>query len=130
MPGTRTLQWPEGRGDFVDRDPDRAEAAGDVDGRGRFRATPGTVIEVDDDDVADHYLDRGWQEVTDDDVEPSEAEDDGQIAYDDFASRDYEDRVAAVEAGKVDGHLDRIADEDGSTNVQDAVEDRRAEIQG
>jgi len=123
----RKLKWPEGRGDFVDRDPDRAGKAGDVDGRGRFRAQPGTVIETDDADLADHYLDRGWQ-VVDDDMETGDPDDDGDddpMTWDQFQEKGYEDRVAAVEAGDVDHILDRVADQDDSQNVQDAVEQRR-----
>lgn len=124
---SRKLQWPDDRGTFVDNDADRANVVGDDDGRGRFEAAPGTVIEVDDADVADHYLDRGWVEA-DDDADVTEDGEPTELAYDDFAAMGYEDRVAAVEAGRVDDHLDRIADEDGSSNVQDAVEQRQEEI--
>jgi hypothetical protein len=127
---SRKLKWPEGRGDFVDRDPDRTAEAGDTDGRGRFRATPGTVIQIDDPDVADHYLDRGWVVAEADDDVGSSDTDDEPMPWDDFQDMGYEDRVAAVEAGDVDHLLDQIEDEDDSSNVQEAVEQRRTEVGG
>lgn len=127
---SRKLKWPEGRGDFVDRHPDRAPVAGDTDGRGRFRATPGTVIQIDDPDVADHYLDRGWVVAEDDEDVGSPDTDDEPMTWEAFQDMGYEDRVAAVEAGDVDHLLDRVAEEDDSANVQDAVEARQDEIGG
>lgn len=125
---TRKIKWPTGRGNFIDQNPDRAGKAGDTDGRGRYVARPGDVIEVEDADVADHYLDRGWVVAeTDEDVQEAEPE---PMDYADFADKSYDDRVDHVEAGDVDHLLDRIEDDDDSQNVQDAVETRRDEIGG
>lgn len=122
----RKLKWPDDRGDFVDTDPSRETVP---DGVGRVTFKPGDVIEVEDADTADHYLDRGWTDVSeDDDVEVGTADQDDALDYETFQAKGYQDRVDAVKAGKVDDHLDRIADEDESTNVQDAVEARQEEL--
>lgn len=118
-----TLQWPTDRGVFTERDPDRSPT-GEVE---EFR--PGQVVEVDDVDVRDHYVDRGWNDVSDEDEVEDTPDEDPGMDWDTFANRGYEGRVAAVEAGHVDQYLDRIAEEDRSNNVQDAVEARQAEIQ-
>jgi len=122
----RKLKWPDTRGTFVDQDAERAPTDD-----APFEAPPGTVVEIEDADTADHYLDRGWVEASDEDdaADPDDVTtDDEPMDWDAFQSMGYQERVDAVEAGDVDHLLDRAADEDGSTNVQDAVEDRQAEI--
>lgn len=82
MPVT-TLRWPDGRGGgFTDSNLNRAPVAAAVDDNdtdrnpwrgqepvetpgldsvGRFVAAAGDTVNVNDPDVVDHYLDRGWE---------------------------------------------------------------------
>lgn len=119
---SRKLQWPEDRGTFVDRDPDRTP-----DPEGIREVAPGEVIRVDDDDTADHYLDRGFQPAPDEPV-TAEVADDEPTSWDQFQAMGYEERQAAVGRGDVDHLLERAFEEDRSKNVQDAVQDRAAEV--
>lgn len=119
----RKLQWPENRGLFRDEHPERVTDP-------PFQALGGEVVTFEDDDRADHYLDRGWVPA-EDDADPVEEPgqlDDGPETWEEFQQLGYQDRVAAVEAGDVDHLLERAAEDDGSTNVQEAVAERQAEL--
>lgn len=122
MAETYYLRWPEGRGIFDEGDPDRSPTGSTE----TFR--PGRVIEVEDLDLRDHYVDRGWEEVPPEEAADAEEPDSAKLDPDAFFNRGYEDRVAAVEDGLVDHFLQRVYDEDGSVNVTEAVEARAATI--
>jgi hypothetical protein len=142
-----TLRWPDGRGKFVDDNTDRTP-----DGE-RMEVFPGTEITVEDDDVADHYVDRGFVVVEDDgsdstsddaeptddggddaDAENDEADADGSSG--DFDATAFTDRtpvsdvVDDIEAGEADGHLDAVKEADDRVTVEQAVEDRKDAIGG
>lgn len=138
-----TLRWPDGRGKFVDDDTDRTP-----DGE-RLEIFPGTEIEVEDSDAKEHYLDRGFVVVEPDggdggdadagsegsaDAEAESGSDDGDGSEDGFDAEAFADRtpvsdvVDDIEDGKVDDHLDAIADADDRVTVEAAIEDRQEAI--
>lgn len=117
---SKTLRWPDGRGKFVDDDTERTP-----DGE-RMEVFAGTEITVEDDDVADHYVSRGF------DVVDSDADTDGGDAEtDDFDVEAFLDRtpvhdvVDDIKDGEADGHLDEVYDAAERLTVEDAVETRR-----
>lgn len=150
-----TLRWPDGRGRFRDADSDRTP-----DGFDALEVGPGTTVDVDDPDTVEHYLDRGFERVdnqqavpdpdaddlagdqndadgsdpdeqADDDAEPQA--DGGEDNFDAEAFTDrtpVSDVVDDIEAGDADGHLAAVADADGRVTVQRAVEDRQEAIGG
>lgn len=113
-----TLRWPADRGRFIDRDPSRVEEPPRA-------VAPGETVDVSD-DVADHYLDRGFQPVEDDDEDLA--------GYDDVGSfldrTPVEDVADDIEAGAADGYLDDVYDQASRATVEQAVEDRRAAVGG
>ena len=147
---TTTLRWPDGRGGFVDRDPERAP--GDVP----VRVSPGETVDVDDKDTVDHYLNRGFVRVdsnaadggaddtaesggedTANDDAPADASDAGdEQGEDDFDVEGFVDRtpvsdvVDDIDAGEADGHLQAVKEADGRVTVERAVEDRRKTLGG
>lgn len=140
-----TLRWPDGRGKFVDDNTDRTP-----DGE-RIEVFAGTEITVDDDDVAAHYVDRGFVVVEDDadgsggdgdSEEPADSvETDGGPDGSDSDSGGFDataftdrtpvsDVVDDIEAGEADGHLDAVKEADDRVTVEQAVEDRKDAIGG
>lgn len=61
---TATLRWPK-KSTWTDRTND----VGDVTGGQPFTAKQDDTVEIEDDDVVEHYLARGWEEVADADRE-------------------------------------------------------------
>jgi len=53
-----------------------------------------------------------------------QAEDTDEFDAEEWLDQDYEDRLATVEAGEVDVHLETIVDVETSTNVEEAAEER------
>jgi len=111
------LRWPEHRGRFTDRAPER------VGDEQRRVIRPGETVDVDA-DVADHYVERGFKRVA--------AGGDGSGDFDPVAFTDrtpVADVAAEIRAGDADGHLDDVdaAERRGRdrVTVQDAVEQRR-----
>jgi len=102
---------------------------------------PGDERDVDD-DLAEYLADREDFEVVGETTEADADTGDGANRDEESDSEtfdedtwfddhdDYQDRVAAVEAGDVDTHLDVIKEAESSQNVIDAVEDRRDELEG
>lgn len=130
------LRWPDGRGQFVDRDPDRVAAVLGGDAR-TLVCEPGDTIDVSDGDVADHYIDRGFEGVAPasppDDTDDADASTGESEAFDPAAFVDrtpVEDVVDDIEAGAADGHLDAVAAADDRKMVHDAVDARRQELGG
>jgi hypothetical protein len=127
-------------------------AGGRVNVRGVGEFTPGDRAEVDADQAAYLCEERGDFEIvddvekTDDSAEPDgESEDsdagaDETFAFDpgdatDFETNgwldnDYGDRADAVLAGGLDDYLDEIEEAETSQTVIDAVDERRAELEG
>jgi len=84
-----TLRWPDDRDRFTDTNLDRAPVDIDPDDRptrnphtgtetadtpgidhmGRFTAHGGDVVDVIDPATVDHYLNRGWEQVENDDTD-------------------------------------------------------------
>lgn len=133
-----TLRWPR-RGRFTD--PDRGVEVTGPDG----------TVDVDDPDVVEQYLARGFERVDqDDDTDqdrsdgddaPSETPDDddepqGEDVEDAFDVDAFLDRTPVsdvaddIASGMVDPHLDAIQDAADRVTVEDAVADRREEIDG
>lgn len=144
-----TLRWPDGRGRFVDRDADRCP------GDAPLTVRSGETVDVDDSDVVEHYLDRGFERVDDgaddadsddtadaDTVDDSDAEqsaDDGEVDLPDPEEFDVgafldrtpvSDVVDDIEAGKADGYLDAVDAEASRVTVTQAVDDRKDAIGG
>ena len=145
-----TLRWPDRRGRFVERDSDRVSAVSGVEDV-PLDVSPGDTVTVSDDDVAEHYRDRGFEPVDagdadadadagdgdDGGAEDGDAEDgsaDGSDADFDAAGfvdrTPYGDVVADIRDGQADGHLDAVEAEASRANVIDAVESRQDEIGG
>jgi len=116
------------------------------DGGGRYRTSghlfeEGDIAEVDE-ELADYLCEKGAfgrvdetptgaeddaeEDVTDDE-EPGESEDFDADEWID--EHHYQAREEQVRAGDVDEHLDAIAEAESSTTVQDAIGERRAEIE-
>lgn len=120
-----TLRWPDGRGRFRDTNTDRTP--GDVN---VLEVGPGVTIDIDDDDVVEHYLGRGFERVDDGSDTDSDGADDG------FDVESFVDRtpvfevVDDIEAGEADGHLDAVKAADDRVTVEEAVDSRKAEIAG
>ena len=111
------------------------------DGGGRYRTSgrtfeEGDIVEVDE-QLADSLCEQdAFGRVESDDTldeDGSGAEDDTTDGWDIDAWIDehhYQAREEQVLAGEHDEHLDAIAEAESSTTVQDAVDERRAEIEG
>lgn len=127
-----TLRWPR-RGRFRDRERDVT-----VQG-------PDGTVDVDDSDVVEQYLDRGFERVDDDQDgsdtasdgggTPSEgAEPQGEDVEDGFDVGAFLDRTPVSDVaddiadGQADKHLAEIESEASRTTVQDAVDDRRQSL--
>lgn len=98
-------------GDRVDVNEDFAEYLAE---RGDFRP-----VDVQDAD---------FREVDDADAE-DESEPDG-FDIDEWLDKPYQERADGVLDGDVDEHLDAIDEEETSSTVQDAITQRRAELEG
>lgn len=128
-----TLTWPR-RSTFVDHQRDES-----------FEG-PGATVQVDNNsDRYDHYVDRGWvegtpDEVLDDDEQEAAGIDtsgpsvDTDVFVNAFVEQSATDQADAIEAGDVDDFLDEIeqanADGEEYATVQDAIDNRRDELQG
>ena len=97
---------------------------------------PGDERDVDD-ELADYLADHEGFEVVDADADDGDSDefqfDPGEAT--DFSSNgwlenDYQDRADAVRAGGLDDYLDEIEAAETSETVLDAIEDRRAELEG
>lgn len=149
------LQWPDGRGRFVDRDGDRVDDPPRV-------VQPGGTVDVDDDTAA-HYQDRGFVAVdadpkpsADDEADSESQDGDGEDPAPDGDGNDgddgdggdsngddgdtfdvesfldrtpVEDVVDDIEAGQVDGHLDAVEDAADRVTVERAIDDRQDTVE-
>ena len=119
--------------------------------RGRFRDTERDFLADDegvydvDDDAEEQYRSRGWEHPDEADGEDSDeadasdagsadesaeqSDESGEFDAEAWLDRSYQDRKQAVQDGDVDDHLDAIEDAETSENVQEAVEERRAELE-
>jgi len=111
--GERTADRLCARDDF-ERVTTDAQGAGGNDG-GDEAASTGD----DDGDADDEAADAGGD---DGEAEPFDAEA--------WLDQDYQTRADRVRDGDVDGHLTPIADAETSQTVQDAVDDRRDDLEG
>ena len=102
-------------GDIVDVDEDLADYLCEKDAFGRVDEMP---ADAKDDTEAESGSDE----------EPTESEGFDVDAWID--DNHYQERSEEVRAGKHDEHLDAIADAESATTVQDAVGERRAELEG
>lgn len=116
-------------------------------GGGRYRVGghnfgPGDKREVDE-DLADHLagVDEfdilGDYDVLDDDGDDSDGDDgsdddpDGEFDVDAFLDRTpVEDVADDIRAGEADGHLDAVEETADRVTVEDAIEDRRDDLEG
>ncbi|MUV59983.1 hypothetical protein [Halobacterium sp. CBA1126] len=117
-------------------------------GGGHYRVAgvgfdPGDTQDVND-DLAEYLDERNDFEIVsetdetggdapDEDTSEPESEDvDEESGFDAeaFLDRDAADIVDAVEAGEADGHLDEVGDATEYVTVEDAVGERRAELEG
>lgn len=71
-------------------------------------------------------IDDGGADETDDAPDVDEWEDWNE---DDWLELDYEQRAEDVQAGRVDDHLEEIVEVETSSTVEDAVEERRDELE-
>jgi len=99
------------------------------------RVAAGERVDVTD-DYADYLRDRGDFEHVGDVIEAEyrevEAEDDDQDGFDAAAFVDrtpVDDVVDDIEAGEADDHLDAVAEAADRVSVEDAVGQRRAELE-
>jgi len=116
------------------------------DGGGRYRTSghlfeEGDIAEVDE-ELADYLCEKDAFARVDDSavtVDESEADENNETDEADSEGFDvdewinehhYQAREEQVRAGAVDEHLDAIAEAESSTTVQDAVGERRAELEG
>ncbi len=111
---------------------------------GRLNFEPGDEKEVDR-ETAQHLSDRDDFVVTvekdageesddgDDEDDEADSEDDKADGFDVDAFLDrtpVDDVVEDIEAGEVDDHLDAVAEAAGRVTVEDAIGQRRAELEG
>ena len=115
------------------------------DGGGRYRTSghlfeEGDVVEVDE-QLADYLcekpafarVDDAPAAAPDDDETPAdeaEAESEGFDVEGWIDDLHYQERAEQVRDGDHDEHLDAIAEAESATTVQDAVGERRAELEG
>lgn len=98
----------------------------------------GDQAEVDDDELLEHLTEvRGDFEIVDDGEDDTAADDEeAESEAETFDVGEFLDRtpvddvVEDIAAGEADGHLDEIAEEASRVTVQDAVGERRAELEG
>ena len=103
---------------------------------------PGDAKDVDD-DLGEYLADHDDFEVVDegDAADDAVATEDGETPQFDpgdatdfsangWLENDYKDRADAVRAGGLDDYLDEIEDAETSETVIEAVEERRAELEG
>jgi len=100
-------------GDIVDIDEDLADYLCEKDAFGRVDETP---AEVEDD--------------AEDEAASDESESEGFDVDEWIDEHHYQERAEQVRDGEHDEHLDVIAEAESATTVQDAVGERRAEIEG
>lgn len=108
--------------------------------------TPGDTVSADGDTAtsleARDYFERvsedadGENDTADEDSETeAESEADGDDSADEFDVEAFVDRTPVAEvaedirAGEADGHLDAVAEADDRTTTQDAIGERRAELE-
>jgi hypothetical protein len=112
---------------------------------GGYGFDPGDEKDVDDDDLVDYLADHEDFEVLGDSArsapenveessaDESTADDVGNKEFDAGAFLDrtpVEDVADDIRAGEADANLDAIADEASRVTVQDAIGERRAELEG
>ncbi|MFC5135492.1 MULTISPECIES: hypothetical protein [Haloferacaceae] len=118
-------------GDRVDVDDDFAAY---LESRGDFRPVDvqdADFREVDDDtDESDSTGENDDETDETDSTDESNADGSDLIAVDEWLDNPYQERADRVLEGDVDAHLDTIAEEETSTTVQDAIGERRAELEG
>lgn len=104
--------------------------------------TPGDTVSVDDSvtpleerDYFERVSDDGGGDEDDSDEADSKSESEGDAADDEFDVEAFVDRTPVSEvaddirAGKADGHLNAVAEADDRATTQDAIGERRAEIE-
>ena len=112
---------------------------------GRYRTSghqfeEGDIVDVDE-DLADYLCEKDAFGRVDGDATPAESdekpsEDETETESDGFDvdawidDKHYQERAEEVRDGDYDEHLDAIAEAESATTVQDAVGERRAELEG
>lgn len=135
-----TLRWPEGRGVFIDRDTSRTPVD-DI-----LEVGPGDTVEVEDEDVAGHYQDRGFVPVdgdgdgsggSDDGVEsPEDLPDDapsGTLPIDPsaYSVPDLEQRLADIEDREALRAVRGVEERNKNrTTAKEAIDSRLDEVSG
>lgn len=97
------------------------------------RTSPGDIIDVED-NLAEQLLAKPYFVPVADDVddhsdEESETASEEEFDGDAWLDQDFSARAEQVRVGEVDAHLERIDDIETSSNVRDAVGERRAELE-
>lgn len=98
------------------------------------RVTRKTIVRASSHEYGRQVLEAGDEfEPTEDElrafgdrIEP--VEEDDEFSLDEWLEQPYEERVASVEDGEVDDHLEEIVDNETSTQVEDAAEERMTEF--
>ena len=98
-------------------------SADEGDGEDEDDAPEDAAVERDT-DASENVADTG-----DADEGEGEGEDADEMSREEFEDLSWQKRRDAVRQGKVDAHLDDLADEETSQTVQDAVEDRQAALE-
>lgn len=101
-------------GDIVDVNEDLADYLCEKEAFGRVDETPVESASAEDESASDEA--------------PAESEGFDADAWID--ERHYQAREEQVLNGEVDEHLDALAEAESSSTVQDAIDERRAEIEG
>jgi len=113
------------------------------DGGGRYRTSghlfeEGDIAEVDE-ELADYLCEKDAFARVDETPVPADQGESDETDEGDSEGFDvdewidehhYQAREEQVRAGAVDEHLDAIAEAESSTTVQDAIGERRAELEG
>lgn len=84
------------------------------------------------DELEEKFRARGWEDPSEDDEsedEPMEYERRVALA-EGTANADYQDAVEEVESGEADAYLDELEKVDDRTTVQDAIANRRDDLEG
>ncbi|MFB6237523.1 MAG: hypothetical protein ABEH81_04045 [Halopenitus sp.] len=97
----------------------------------------GDQADVDDSDLLEHLTEvRGDFEIVDEEDDTATDDEEAEAEAETFDVGEFLDRtpvddvVENIAAGEADGHLDEVAEEASRVTVQDAVGERRAELEG
>lgn len=145
-----TLRWPR-RSTWRDE----THAVGGTDPSKPFVAGHGDTVDIDDGDLVEHYLERGWVAVDDDeedgdadgdqderDIDHADTDPDTEVEElpdEDDEEGDVVDKILTGNVGPaseliadVDDEdvLEEVEEQDGRKGVQDAIAKRRDELNG